>query len=253
MTGKQRWMIIGATCLVTLIAGGGLAYSLMPTPVPSTYCWGAGDHPNPLKVLVVGESWAAGGRLLPEAPQALNKRFGRSAIVCSVGFSGANTRKQLRGLKAAFDRQGLVRLFGSKPDKIVIITGVNDIIQRRGSMTYKDDISNLVEWLQPISDDISILEIPNINLNSKLSPIYKAKQIVFEFTSGEAGGDLLKKYRSSITDYRYTVISYDDFIQGWATAPVNYTPDGIHLTTENFHKLGGYIGEVMPVRSVQPK
>src|SRR2546430_1889884 len=55
------------------------------------------------RILIVGESWASKGKMLPNLPIAAAKGLG-PVIACSVGFSGRNTSEILGeygGLKEA--------------------------------------------------------------------------------------------------------------------------------------------------------
>lgn len=207
-------------------------------------CWTVGDGGKPFRLLLVGESWAAGAKMIPELPLAVSRGLGGRAVqVCGIGYSGANTSKQLIGLKRDFGNSGAAKLMGGKPDAIVILTGINDILQRRGSATYRKDVSRLRDWLAELSTNVAILDLPAININSQLALPYQMKRRFYMSIDGDSEAGLLNAYRGALHGLPIRVLDYDAFGASWDTRPSAFDPAGIHLTPDQFHRLGAYLGD----------
>jgi hypothetical protein len=82
-------------------------------------------------VLVYGESWAAGGRLVPEMSRRLAARTGNAVRVCTLGYSGQNKAKLLQHDAVAMS-------------SVVILNGVNSQVQHIGPRTYADQTLQLM-------------------------------------------------------------------------------------------------------------
>jgi hypothetical protein len=137
--------LVAAVCLAILATGCDRVRS--PASVACATVKGAGRGPT-RRILIVGESWATGGRLLPELPTAAARRTSGDVRACQIGYSGRNTSLQLTGFEQDFSDDQVLRLTGGAPDAIVIVTGVNDVVQHVGAARYRRDVLALADaWL----------------------------------------------------------------------------------------------------------
>lgn len=232
------------TALSLAAAGGIYQYSQLRDPV--VHCAQSEGSGQLNKTLIVGESWAAGKRLSPEMRQSISKRIDRRPVkICAVAFSGFNTAQQVSGIQK-LGLHKITEILGGKPDQILIVTGINDIAQRMGSTSYKENVAKLSDALSPLSENQSILELPAINPQPEIATHRALKRFVFSIFDGDDEDRLILKYRSALDAPGLHVINYDEFANPWPSDV--YTNDGIHLTDQEFHRLGGYLGQKLRIR-----
>jgi hypothetical protein len=232
---------------VLAVTGGLTLLGLKRSDEPSLDCATVNGGDGAYNILVVGESWASDGRILPELPRAVSERLqGRGVKACSVGFSGRNSRLLYSELREKFPREKLYRLFaGQTPDKVVLMNGVNDEIQHVGASAYVEYTKKLVEYFSDV-DDVEIISIPRVNERRFKPPnLYSAvKRSLLSCFYDECQQQVNDLYRVALwRDHpELKMIEYDDFIERYEGNERRYTADGVHLTDENFHKYGGFIG-----------
>jgi hypothetical protein len=232
---------------VLAVTGGLSLLSLKRSDEPSVDCATVNGGDGDYNILVVGESWASDGKLLPELPRAVSERLqGRGVKACSIGFAGRNSRLLYSELREKFPRENLYRLFAGKtPDKIVLMNGVNDEIQHVGASAYVEYTKKLVEFFSDV-DDVEIISIPRVNERRFKPPnLYSAvKRSILSCFYDECQLQVNDLYRVALwRDHpELNMIEYDDFIDRYEGNERRYTADGVHLTDEYFHKYGAFIG-----------
>ena len=149
---------------VLAVTSGLTLLSLKRSDEPTLYCANVNGGGDDYRILVIGESWASDGKILPELPRAVSKRLdGRGVRACSLGFAGRNSRLLYAELREKFPKYKLYRMFeDKKPDKVVLMNGVNDAIQHVGASAYVEYTKKLVEYFADV-DDVEIISIPRVN------------------------------------------------------------------------------------------
>ncbi len=242
-------MFPGAQRLAFILAvtGGLTLLSLKRSDEPSVDCATVNGGDSDYSILVVGESWASDGKLLPELPRAVSERLqDRGVKACSIGFAGRNSRLLYSELREKFPREKLYRLFAGKtPDKVVLLNGVNDEIQHVGASAYVEYTKKLVEYFSDV-DDVEIIAIPRVNERSFKPPnLYSAvRRSLLSCFYDDCQKQVNDLYRVALwRDHpELNIIEYDDFIDRYEGNERRYTRDGVHLTDEYFHKYGAFIG-----------
>ncbi|MBI1980836.1 MAG: SGNH/GDSL hydrolase family protein [Methylocystis sp.] len=238
---------------VLAVTGGLTLLSLKRSDEPTLSCATVNGGSNEYKVLIVGESWASYGKILPELPRAVSKRLqGRGVTACSIGFAGRNSRLLYSELREKFPTEKLYRLFdGKKPDTVVLMNGVNDEIQHVGASAYVEYTKKLVEYFSDV-DDVQIIAIPRVNERRFKPPtLYSAvKRRILSCFYDQCQQQVNDLYRVALwRDHpELTTIEYDDFIDRYEGNERRYTADGVHLTDEYFHKYGEFIGGALSLR-----
>lgn len=204
--------------------------------VPSSIAGAAiGEGPYSIRILILGESWAAGKRLFPELPEAIAQRTCSSVAICAIAYAGQNTGKIAR----RFDRVQAVEALGDEPTNVIILTGVNDQVQRRGTRFYVDQLRCLTSLFP--SAMVQVVSPPKVNLTPPIPLLFRAKNQAFGLWNREQSAD----YRTAL--YRAfpgcNVIDFDHFSSGFYAEPERYAADGIHLQLAEYHKYGSFLGE----------
>ncbi|GAA0228158.1 SGNH/GDSL hydrolase family protein [Cryptosporangium japonicum] len=117
-----------------------------------------GDGGPPLRLLVVGDSTAAGCGVDTHADaftgnfaDALTVRTRRPVHWRVVGQYGATARRI---------RHRLVPSAGTGYDLAVLLCGGNDVMSRRGAAQWRDDLTAIVSELEDRADRVTIVGIP---------------------------------------------------------------------------------------------
>lgn len=232
---------------VLAVTGGLTLLSLKRTDEPALSCATVNGGGDAYRILVVGESWASYGKFFPELPKIVSERLkGRGVKACSVGFAGRNSRLLFAELSEKFPKEKLYRLFeGKRPQKIILMTGVNDEIQHIGASAYVEYTKKLVEFFSDV-EDVEIISIPRVNERHFKSPnLYSAvKRFISRCFFDGCDYQANDKYRVALwRDHpELQVIEFDDFLDRYEGNEGFYTADGVHLTDDAFHKYGNFIG-----------
>jgi len=211
-----------------------------PAVTPPVLCAKAGAGAPAYRILVVGESWAAGGRLLPELPQAVAKRANATVLACSVGYSGMNTAKII----SSYAPDPPLRALGGRPTNVVILSGVNDQIQHRGAENFASGMRTLAARFTPAI--VQTVSAPSINTHPPLGLPYRFKNWAYGIVHPEGNAEYRKDAASVFRPEQ--VIDYSAFSSGAIAEPGRYAPDGIHLTLPEFHKYGTFVGDKIQLR-----
>lgn len=212
---------------------------------PSVKCFTSGAGSASDRILVFGESWAANGRVIPSLPVTLASRHHSTARVCSIGYSGANTAKQVAELGRQWDTGTFAKLLGGPPTAVVILTGVNDLIQHRGASNYSKQMGALVHSQSWGGAQMYTVEIPDVNMNPPITFYAKSKAFFLRYINDAGNEHPIMAYRAALRDAHLPlhIIKYTRFSKGFVSEPGRYSPDGIHLTPSEFQSYGAYIAQ----------
>lgn len=140
------------------------------------------DGSRPPSLIIIGDSWAAKGRLLAGiAAQA--RRDGRERRICSIGFSGHTTR-EIEERLASVD---VAAITGGSPAHIVILTGVNDLAQNRPADEYVQSLRGIMSKF-PAAEPHVIL--PIVDVETKAPPMNRLRRSI----SALGGKDKPRRY-----------------------------------------------------------
>lgn len=240
---RRAFFVVAIAICVTLL-------TLKRTDEPSIYCSTVNGGENNYRILVVGESWASDGKLLPDLPQAASHRLdGRGVEACSVGFNGRNSRLLYSELLEKYPHHKLYKLFeGRTPDKVIIMNGVNDEIQHVGAAAYVEFTKKLVDHFSDV-EDVEVIAIPRVNERWFKPPnvFSRMKRNIFRCVHDGCDFQVNDVYRVALwRDYPdMNVMEFDNFIEKFDGHEEYYKFDGVHLTDEWLHRYGRFIGSAM--------
>jgi hypothetical protein len=250
-------MLQWALRLGCLLAGMGCIFllGLKRSDEPVAACMTVNGGERDYRILVVGESWASGGKFFPELPQTLSERLhGRGVAACSIGFSGRSSRHLYLELVEKFPKEKIYALFGGKrPEKVILMTGVNDEIQHVGAASYVEFTKKLTEYFSDI-DDVEVISIPRVNERGFRAPnlFSHVKRAVLRCLFDNCDLQVNDVYRLALSrDHpELRMIEFDDFIDDYKGHERFFKSDGVHLTDEALHKYGAFIGSATSIRHV---
>lgn len=233
----------------------GFILTLKRADTATVDCAKVGGDEEPYRVLVIGESWAAYGKLFPELPENLSKRMdGKPVIACSIAFSGRNTRLLYTELRDTFPKSRIYReLYGNHiPDKLIILNGVNDEIQHVGASAYVEYTKKLVDYFNNDIEDVEPISLPRVNERKFKSPnvFSRIKRAIFRCLHDDCEYQANEKYRVALwRDYPdMQMIEYDHFMPSYEGNEHRFKPDGVHLRDEDLHAYGAFIGREAAIR-----
>lgn len=244
---RRGFFVLAVTTGLTLL-------TLKRTDEPVVACSLVNDGPNNYTVLVVGESWASDGKVFPELPKVVSKRLGgRGVQACSIGFNGRNSRLLYSELREKFPKYRLYSLYDSNPpNKVILMTGVNDVIQHVGAANYVEFTKKLTEYFAD-ADDVEVISIPRVNERWFKPPnlFSRMKRNVLRCFYDSCDFQVNELYRVALwRDHPdLHVLEFDNFVDRFEGHEEYYKLDGVHLTDEYLHKYGRFIGEAMTLPS----
>lgn len=224
--------------LLVAVVGGSASYTAFGRDTlvkPSIACADAGQGDKVRRVLIVGESWASKGRLLPELPIAVARRSNERVRACSIGYSGQNSAK----VRAQFDPRQAVEQLGGAPDNFVVLLGVNDQIQHRGAEFFSDNINTLAKTFPQAT--VQAVSAPIISLTPPLALPNRVKNRMAGWFNSDVNGDYYAALVTRLGAGR--VIDFKQFSAGYPAEKQRFAKDGIHFTTTGYHAYGRFIGE----------
>lgn len=237
---RRAFFVLAVTTGLTLL-------TLKRTDEPAVTCSIVNTGANDYRVLVVGESWASDGKVFPELPKAVSERLGgRGVQACSIGFNGRNSRLLYSELRDKFPKYKLYSLYeGKTPNKVILMTGVNDEIQHVGASTYVEYTKKLVEYFAD-ADDVEVISIPRVNERWFKPPnlFSRIKRNILRCFYDSCDFQVNDVYRVALwRDHPdLHVLEFDNFIDRFEGHEEYYKLDGVHLTDEYLHKYGKFIG-----------
>lgn len=186
---------------------------------------------GPLRVLVIGDSWANIPGLETGLAQAVD---GRTATYGYSGHTSAQIAAKLVGGDLDFLRETLGRL-----PTVVFLVGVNDAYLHIGVQAYADAVSRLRALGTDLADRVLVVQIPRVNMKAP-EPWWGArvKRLVCRWAFDGGRADATDRYREAAKPE----LTYDDFIPSFAGYEAEYAPDGLHLRPERYADLGRHIG-----------
>jgi hypothetical protein len=235
---------------VLFVVTGLTLLTLKRTDEPSIACALVNSGADDYRVLVVGESWASEGKVFPELPKAVSKRLdGRGVQACSIGFNGRNSRLLYAELREKFPKYKIYSFFeGKAPDKVVLMTGVNDTIQHIGASAYVEYTKKLFEYFSEV-DDVEAISIPRVNERWFKPPnlFSRMKRNVLRCLYDGCNFQVNDVYRVALwRDHpNLQILEFDSFIDKFEGHEEFYRLDGVHLTDEYLHKYGEFVGSAM--------
>jgi hypothetical protein len=240
-----------------LLAALGCAtlFNLKRTDEPVVNCVTVNGGEGDFRLLVVGESWASEGKFFPELPQTISDRLqGRGVRACSIGFTGRSSRHLYLELREKFPKEKIYALFGAKkPDKVILMNGVNDEIQHVGAANYVEYTKKISEYFSEV-DDVEIISIPRVNERRFKPPnlFSYVKRSILRCLYDNCDTQVNDVYRIALSrDHpELRMIEFDDFIDQYEGYEHLYTSDGVHLTDDSLHQYGAFLGTAASVRNV---
>ncbi len=238
---KKFWLFAVMSCA---IAGSVAVLQISQQKTTADIvCHTAGSKEPKVAVLVIGESWAAGGRLLPEMADAIYKRLESGSVkVCTAGYSGRNALQISNAVRSDLSNEKVSELVKEyELRNIVILAGINDIIQHTGKVSYVNGVKGIAEKWPNLK--VEATEIPRVIETGVPSGIAsQTKRFLQRHFFDDGKHEVIDTYRSALVDTNISIISYDNFIPSYLGNESSYAPDGIHLTLDMYHSYGKYLG-----------
>lgn len=236
----MRKMLVGASLLGLLFGGIGVSYALNSRPIPyDLHCASAGSGPVQYRILVIGESWASKGRLLPDLPDAVAKRSGAAVRACQLGWSGATTAKLITGVRESRGQSEAEGRLGGEPTNVIILNSINDQVANVSPDRYAAQTEELAGGFP--RSITQIVSPPIVNQRPPSAHILQAGKRWISHLFGTTPRDEYERalFAAMKPDQ---VIPYREFSAGWKVEPKRYTADGIHLIDPAFQQYGAFLG-----------
>jgi lysophospholipase L1-like esterase len=173
--------------------------------------------------------------MFPELPDVLARRSGGAVTVCTIGFKGRNTAAIVR----EFDPSIAETQLGGAPTNVVILTGVNDQVQRRGPRSYVTAIKALMDFFPAATGQV--ISAPLVNTETPLNFRSSARRVVLGLLHPEVNA----QYRKALSEALPAgeIIDFSEFSAWYTAEPARYEADGIHITRPTYREYGAFIGE----------
>ena len=191
----------------------------------------AASRCKPVKVTVFGDSYVNFDRFKDGIEGAFSEH-GTLAEVESVARPGFHSGRLLAAVKElAWD-------IDQRGDVVLLVLGINDIINRRGTAAFSMSLQLLIEEWSRRSRHVFVLEILNFDENASLSGFFgktrnKLAELIFDRGSGR-----VQRYRAAAAAVG-SVIDTATFLPGF---DVKRFKDRIHLTDTEFRRLADHVG-----------
>ena len=238
--------ILITTVMAVIIIGIALFIPIyryyQPAQVRAIYCIPEKKYDDTLRVLFIGDSWAAFHQAHDSIlATMISSNTNKPCAVKSIGNVGAKSKEVYE------------RLFSSTkpfimehPDYCIISAGINDAIAKMGAEYYTSNYMNILDFL--LSQEIIpiVLDFPDVDYCAVYSrePIYV--KFRHQLSAYITGADLysFSSYRVALSETLFTLEKHNSIIYieagKWMlnnTGISLYCDDGIHLNAMGFHKL----------------
>lgn len=204
-------------------------------------CAGFSEGSAETRVLVLGESWAAGDRLLPELSDALSSV--EPSRVCTMGYSGRTAAEILAEFSTEDGLGQASEALGGRADRLLVISGVNDTLQHVGAENYASNVAAIVEFVG--APNAYVVEVPWVSERASSNILRNIKRGLSRYLNDGGSEDVTQAYRDAVaaSEANFMIIDYDAFMPEFDAS--SFQPDGIHLTPEGFKSYGAYLGRAM--------
>lgn len=238
--------VIATAVAAVILLGAGP--SLAKAPPAGVLCHRTpGANDRAVRILIIGESWASKGKMLPNLPVTASKTLG-PVVACSVGFSGRNTAEILRDYRGAKEAEALKAL-GGRADYTIVLTGVNDQVQHIGAKRHAADVLALATLLRRSSGRVFFVDTPHISPVDKAWAGARAKHTAARYINDGGVVQVASRYRAAVAKAGVEVIPFDPFIPSFRGNETCYQPDGVHLTPAWFNRYASYLGGQIAARA----
>ena len=150
------------------------------------------------RIGVIGDSWVADGRFDPFLATACSE-INLPVKIFSNGIKGADSkrvRKELIGKQPGSNQPSGIL---SVPEirTIIVVAGVNDVLEHRGAAYYADNIFSIARLLSGMGITTLILEIPRFGLNvePRLSRVEFLRRRIRRWLKEKSSDDQIGCYR----------------------------------------------------------
>jgi lysophospholipase L1-like esterase len=182
-------------------------------------------------VLIIGDSWAARGRLNQPMANRIAKRAG-AARVCSLAFPGRTSAEINADLPVIAERF----------DHVLLLVGVNDVVRHTGARVYGAAVSALALQASAIAPDVEMVSIPRVDLIHQHGAPEARRDHLARIASIDGGlADVTDRYRALAPIL--PMINYDAFLPSYAGHESRYRSDGIHLTAAGNAAFGAFLAD----------
>jgi len=157
-------------------------------------------HERGTTVAILGDSWVSGGKLEAPLARALRRAGHGELEVVSFGHPGATSRQILRNLEADPGTPHASREVLRRRDVryCVVIAGVNDTADFRGSDFYAHHTSEIVQALLERGIQPLVLEVPEFGLEELDGLNTRVKRAVLGRLSDAGAADPIPRYRRAL-------------------------------------------------------
>ena len=236
--------------MALIVIGGEMLISIyqyyQPAQVHPIYRIPAKQSDDTLRVLFIGDSWAAYHQVHDSIlAMMLSSSIYKPCVVKSIGNVGAKSKEVYE------------RLFSSTkpfilehPDYCIISAGINDAVAKMGVDYYTSNYMNLLDFL--ISQEIVpiVLDIPDVDYYA----VFSRETLVEKFRHrmsavvNSVGDFSFLTYRKALTDKLESSEKGDSIIyikaSKWISSGTKYfLEDGIHLNDKGYQLLDSCLSD----------
>ena len=164
-------------------------------------------------ILAFGDSLTSGTGVAPEEsyPAVLQRLIGRTVINAGVpGELSRDGRSRLPHLVEPLN-----------PSLVLICHGGNDFLQQRGQDEVRQNLTEMIQFLQARGIDIILIGVPQVSLLQRTAPLYR---------------ELAKKYH----------LPYEGKVLSEIISTPSLKSDQIHPNAQGYQKLAEAIANLIP-------
>lgn len=182
-----------------------------------------------MRILVYGDSYA-NFRRFDHGIQEACERKGIPCDVESIAYSGHHTSRLL----ARWDGSGI------QADHVVLVTGINDVVGRRGVRAFRQALTSLIDEIRNVSPSVTLVEIPAFDEDAPVRKFASKCKRSLTALIFDRKGDRIRRYREVQHEMDAHLATTSDFLPRFVASKFK---DRIHLTDEQFVLLGEHVGQ----------